>query len=90
MTFAADLDRAVGKGGNAQSMFPVSICDGSRGRPGLGLVALRIPGERPGRPVSGVNGVRRPELLDPSGESVSCRTWYGLSAGCQLSCADRP
>jgi hypothetical protein len=90
LTFAADLDRAVGKGGNAQSMFPVSICDGSRGRPGPGLVALRSPGERPGLPVSGVKGVRRPELLDPSGESISCRTWYGLSAGCQLSYTSLP
>jgi hypothetical protein len=76
LTLATDLDRAVGKGGNAQSMLPVSICDGSRGSLGLGLgmVALRIAGERPGLPVSGVNGVRRPELLDPSGESSSCRT----------------
>lgn len=67
-------------------MFPVSSCDGSRGSLGLGLVALRIPGERPGLPVSGVSGVRRPELLDPSGESSSFRAWYGLSASCQLPC----
>lgn len=63
MVLAADLERAVGNGGKAQSMFPVNSCDGSRGSLGMGLVALRIIGERPpGLPVCGVSGVRRPEL----------------------------
>lgn len=61
-------------------MFPVSSCDGSRGSLGLGLVTLRIAGERPGLPVCGVDGVRRPGLTVPSGERSSCRAWYGLLA----------
>lgn len=83
LALAAETERAVGNGGKAQSMLEDSTCDGSLGSLGLGVVTLRIMGERPGLEavlVDGVMGERRPELTDPSGESSSLRAWYGLSA----------
>ncbi|KAG9680182.1 hypothetical protein KCU87_g365, partial [Aureobasidium melanogenum] len=55
-----DLTHNIGTArshGASRSVVSFSSCDGSRGSLGMGLVALLITGERPGRPVCGVSGV---------------------------------